>query len=98
MLREIVPWDVTTFIFPLVAPTGTVVLISVSETTVKAAAVPLKLTLVEALNPFPNTTAIVVSTEFAYAVKVTVPALNEFRNRRRTVGLVKSQNGGERLC
>ncbi len=41
-----VPLGVTTWTFPVVAPTGMVVVISELETTVKVAAVPLKLTLV----------------------------------------------------
>jgi len=45
-LLESVPLGVTTWTFPIVAPCGTVVAISVAETTVKLAAVPLKLTLV----------------------------------------------------
>jgi hypothetical protein len=44
-----VPLGVTTWTLPLVAPAGTVVVISELETTVKVAAVPLKLTLVVAL-------------------------------------------------
>ena len=40
------PLDVVTVTVPVVAPVGTVVVIWVAETTVKVAAVPLKLTLV----------------------------------------------------
>jgi hypothetical protein len=39
---------------PVVAPTGTVVVISDFETTVKAAAVPLKVTLVLPVNSVPR--------------------------------------------
>ena len=45
-LLESVPSGVTTWTVPVVAPVGTVVLISEAETTSKAAPVPLKLTLV----------------------------------------------------
>ena len=45
---------VTTVTLPVVAPVGTVVLISVPETTVKAASVPLKLTLVEPVRFVPR--------------------------------------------
>ena len=41
-----VPPGVTTWIVPLVAPAGTVVVINVGRTTVNTAAVPLKVTLV----------------------------------------------------
>jgi hypothetical protein len=43
MLLESVRRGVTTRTFPVVAPGGTVVVISVAETTVNVAAVPLKL-------------------------------------------------------
>src|ERR1022692_844339 len=45
-LLESVPLGVTTWTVPVVAPVGTVVVISELETTSKTAAVPLKLTLV----------------------------------------------------
>jgi hypothetical protein len=54
-LLESVPLGVTTSIFPLVAPEGTLVVISEAETTSKAAAVPLKLTLVAPVRPVPRT-------------------------------------------
>ncbi len=44
---------VTTVIFPVVAPVGTVVEICVSEFTVKVAAVPLKATAVVCVKPLP---------------------------------------------
>ena len=44
-LLESVPLGVTTWTSPVVAPAGTVVVISELDTTVKVAAVPLKLTL-----------------------------------------------------
>src|ERR1022692_2092626 len=53
-LLESVPLGVTTWTFPMVAPGGTVVAISVAETTVKLAAVPLKLTLVAPVRPCPR--------------------------------------------
>ena len=49
-----VPLGVTTCTFPVVAPVGTVVLIWKADTTVKVAAVPLKLTLVAPLRLLPR--------------------------------------------
>ena len=49
-----VPPDVTTSTVPLVAPVGTVVVISVAETTVKVAAVPLKVTLLALVRSVPR--------------------------------------------
>jgi hypothetical protein len=45
-LLDSVPPGVTTSTVPVVAPDGTVVVISVADTTVNTAAVPLKVTLV----------------------------------------------------
>jgi hypothetical protein len=45
-LLESVPPGVTTWTVPVVAPAGTVVVISDGETTVNVAGVPLKVTLV----------------------------------------------------
>ena len=45
-MLESVPLPVVTVIVPVVAPAGTVALMSLPETTVKVADVPLKLTLV----------------------------------------------------
>src|ERR1022692_2362052 len=53
-LLESVPLGVTTWTFPLVAPAVTVVVISELETTVKTAAVPLKLTLVAPVRLVPR--------------------------------------------
>ena len=50
---------VATVIFPVVAPAGTVAVISVDETTVNAAAVPLKLTEVDPVRLFPRITTLV---------------------------------------
>jgi hypothetical protein len=47
-------FGVVTVTKPVVAPVGTAVLISVLETTLKVAAVPLKLTLVALLRLFPR--------------------------------------------
>jgi hypothetical protein len=49
-----VPPGVVTSTFPVVALVGTVVVISVLDTTLKAADVPLKVTLVEPVNLFPR--------------------------------------------
>jgi hypothetical protein len=49
-----VPLGVVTWTAPVVAPVGTVVWISVSDTTVNVAAVPLKLTLVAPVRLFPR--------------------------------------------
>ena len=49
-----VPPGVTTRTLPVVAPAGTVVVISELETTVKGAAVPLKLTLVAPVRLVPR--------------------------------------------
>jgi len=54
VLLESVPVGVTTRTVPLVAPAGTLVTISELETTLKAAAVPLKLTAVEPVRLFPK--------------------------------------------
>jgi hypothetical protein len=53
-LLESVRLGVTTWTFPLLAPAGTVVVISELETTVKTAAVPLKLTLVAPVRLVPR--------------------------------------------
>ena len=53
-LLESVPLGVTTWTFPLLAPAGTVVVISEGETAVKTAAVPLKLTLVAPVRLVPR--------------------------------------------
>src|SRR5260370_39806168 len=53
-LLESVPLGVTTWTFPVVAPAGTLVVIAEDETTLKAAATPLKLTLVVPVRPFPR--------------------------------------------
>jgi hypothetical protein len=45
---------VVTIILPVVAPVGTVVVISVSETTLKAAATPWNVTLLVPVRPFPR--------------------------------------------
>src|ERR1700678_1362510 len=49
-----VPLDIWTFTLPVVAPCGTVVLISEFETTVNAALVPLKVTLGDPLSLLPR--------------------------------------------
>ena len=49
-----VPAGVTTSILPVVAPDGTVAVISVPETTVKAEALPLNVTLVESVKFVPR--------------------------------------------
>ena len=54
MLVSVVPVDVTTCTTPVVAPWGTVVVISVLETTVNVAAAPLKVTLVAPVSLFPR--------------------------------------------
>src|ERR1019366_2936634 len=53
-LLESVPLGVTTWTSPLLAPAGTVVVISELETTSKTAAVPLKLTLVAPVRLVPR--------------------------------------------
>src|ERR1017187_10303030 len=53
-LLESVPLGVTTWTSPLLPPAGTVVVISELETTVKTAAVPLKLTLVAPVRLVPR--------------------------------------------
>jgi len=53
-LLESVPPAVTTCTVPVVAPDGTVVLISEPETTVKLAATPLKVTLVAPVRLVPR--------------------------------------------
>src|ERR1017187_4883150 len=53
-LLESVPPGVTTWTFPLLAPAGTVVVISELETTSKTAAVPLKPTLVAPVRSVPR--------------------------------------------
>src|ERR1700722_5087662 len=53
-LLESVPPGVTTFTVPVVAPVGTVVVISELETTLKVAAVPLKVTLVAPVSLVPR--------------------------------------------
>jgi hypothetical protein len=50
------PMAVVTTTGPVVAPVGTVVLVSVAETTVNCAAVPLKLTAVEPVRLLPRIT------------------------------------------
>jgi hypothetical protein len=50
-LLESVPPSVTTLTVPVVAPVGTVVVISDLQLTVKVAALPLKVTLVEPSRP-----------------------------------------------
>lgn len=49
-----VPFDVVTSTNPLVAPTGTVALRKVPESTAKAAGVPLNVTPVVPLKPWPK--------------------------------------------
>ena len=51
---ESVPLSVATWTFPVVAPAGTVVVISELETTVNTAAVPLKVTLVAPVRSLPR--------------------------------------------
>src|ERR1017187_8828409 len=51
---ESVPLGVATWTFPVVAPAGTVVVISELETTVNTAAVPLKVTLVAPVRSLPR--------------------------------------------
>src|ERR1700722_7318161 len=53
-LLESTRLGVTTWTLPLVAPAGTVVVIREGETTVKTAAVPLKLTPVAPIRSFPR--------------------------------------------
>ena len=53
-LLESVPPGVVNWILPVVEPAGTVVVISVGETTLKAASVPLKLTLVVPVRSVPR--------------------------------------------
>jgi hypothetical protein len=53
-LLKSVPPGVTTWTFPLVAPAGTVAVISEGETTVNTAAAPLKLTLVAPFRSVPR--------------------------------------------
>jgi hypothetical protein len=53
-MLESVPLGVTTWTFPLLAPAGMVVVISEGETTVKTAAVPVKLTLVALVRLVPR--------------------------------------------
>lgn len=53
-LPDGVPRRVTTCTLPLVAPTGTVVVMSDGETTVKTAAVPLKVTRVAPVKSVPQ--------------------------------------------
>ena len=55
MLLVSVPIPVITWTEPLVAPAGTVVVINVSETTVKAEGIPLKVTAVVLLRLLPRT-------------------------------------------
>lgn len=50
---EAIPPLVVTAILPLVAPVGTVAVICMSEFTVKAAEVPLNVTLVACVSPVP---------------------------------------------
>lgn len=50
---DVLPNGVATLTVPVVAPTGTLVVISVSETTLKAAVVPLKLTFVAPVRALP---------------------------------------------
>src|SRR5277367_4671064 len=54
LLVSVLPPEVVTVTLPEVAPAGTVVVISVAETTVKAADVPLKLTAVAPVKPLPR--------------------------------------------
>ena len=51
----VVPPGVVTLIFPVLAPEGTLVVISVSETTLKVAEVPLKVTAVAPVRALPVT-------------------------------------------
>jgi hypothetical protein len=53
-LLDSVPPVVTTWTLPVVAPVGTVAVISELETTLKTAGVPLKLTLVEPVRLVPR--------------------------------------------
>src|SRR5580700_1684242 len=53
-LVDNVPLGVTTSTLPVVAPAGTVVMISVGDTTVKVAATPLKATLVAPVRSVPR--------------------------------------------
>jgi hypothetical protein len=53
-LLESVPLGVTTWIAPVAAPVGTVVVMSDGEATAKVAAVPLKLTLVAPARSVPK--------------------------------------------
>src|SRR5580658_6284730 len=54
LLVSVVPGDVTTRTTPVVAPVGTVVVISVLDATVNVAATPLKVTLVAPVSLFPT--------------------------------------------
>src|SRR5258708_25655607 len=54
MLLERVPAGLVTFTRPVVAPRGTVVVISVADTIVKVAAVPLKVTAVTPVRLLPS--------------------------------------------
>jgi hypothetical protein len=53
-LLDSVPLGATTLTAPVVAPVGTVVVISVAETTVNVAAVPLNVTLVAPVRSVPS--------------------------------------------
>ena len=85
---ESVPPGVTTLTVPVGAPAGTVVVISVAETTLKTAAVPLKLTLVAPVRLVPRIrtappTAAILGTGFTNRPRPTerlksVPSLVEF--------------------
>ena len=71
MLLLSVPLGVTTFTGPVVAPAGTVVVISELDTTLNLAAVPLKVTLVAPLRSVPR-----MVTDFPTAAEVGIVSTN----------------------
>jgi len=70
-----VPLGVTTWTAPVVAPAGTVVVISELETTSKTAPVPLKVTLVAPVRWVPRILTAVPTEPEVGSVSQTVPSL-----------------------
>ena len=70
-----VPLGVVTWTMPVMAPRGTVVVISVLETTLKTAAAPLNVTLVVPFNLFPKIMTLVPAVPDIGAVSTQGPDL-----------------------
>jgi hypothetical protein len=74
LLSSVVPVKVVTVTVPLVAPVGTVVVISEAETTLNVAAVPLKLTAVAPFRFVPRMVTLVRTLPDAGTVSTNAPS------------------------